>query len=79
VFNAVSPHPVTNEEFTRALGEAVHRPAFIPVPAFAVKLLVGDMAELILASQRAIPQAAERAGFTFRHPDVFGALTNVLR
>jgi uncharacterized protein len=79
VFNAVSPFPVTNAEFTRALGEAVHRPAFIPVPGFAVKLLMGDVAELVLGSQRVIPDAAVRAGFTFDHPDVFGALAQICR
>jgi uncharacterized protein (TIGR01777 family) len=77
-FNAVSPHPVTNAEFTRALAQALHRPALLPVPAFAVKLLFGDMAQVVLASQRAIPQAAERAGFTFRYPDIYGALRQIL-
>ncbi len=77
VFNAVSPFPVTNAEFTRALGEGVHRPAFIPVPGFAVKLLFGEMSEIVLGSQRAIPDAAVRAGFTFDHPDVFGALAGI--
>jgi uncharacterized protein (TIGR01777 family) len=78
VFNAVSPFPVTNAEFTRALAEAVHRPAFIPVPALAVKLLFGEMSEIVLGSQRAIPDAAVRAGFTFDHPDVFGALAGII-
>ncbi len=79
VFNAVSPFPVTNAEFTKALAAAVHRPAIFPVPAFALKLLFGDMAEVILASQRAIPDAAVRAGFTFDHPDIYGALEQVVR
>jgi uncharacterized protein (TIGR01777 family) len=79
VFNGVSPFPVTNAEFTKALGEALHRPAIIPVPAFGVKLLFGDMAEIVLGSQRAIPDAAIRAGFTFDHPDVFGTLEQVVR
>jgi uncharacterized protein len=78
VFNAVAPYPVTNAEFTKALGEAVHRPAFMPVPAFAVKLLFGEMSEVVLASQRAIPDAATRAGFTFQYPEIHGALTHVL-
>lgn len=78
VFNAVSPNPVTNAEFTRALGQALSRPAIIPVPAFAVKLLFGDMAEIVLGSQRAIPDAALRAGFTFNYPDIYGALTHVV-
>jgi hypothetical protein len=75
--NATSPHPVTNREFTRALAHAVHRPALIPVPAFALKLLFGEMAEVILASQRAIPQAAQRAGFEYRYPDIAGALLQI--
>jgi uncharacterized protein (TIGR01777 family) len=79
VFNAVSPFPVTNAEFTKALGEAVHRPAVIPVPAFAIKLLFGEMAGIVLASQRAVPDAALRAGFTFSHPDIFGVLAEVVR
>lgn len=78
VFNAVSPFPVTNAEFTRALGEAVHRPAFIPVPGFAVRLLFGEMSDIVLGSQRAIPDSAVRAGFTFDHPDVFGALAGII-
>ncbi len=77
-FNAVSPHPVTNAEFTRALGRALHRPAFMPVPKFALQLLYGEMAETILASQRAIPDAAVRAGFTFDYPDVYAALERIL-
>lgn len=79
VFNAVAPFPVTNAEFTRALAEAVHRPAILPVPAFAVKMLFGEMAEIVLGSQRAIPDAAARSGFTFAHADVFGALEQVLK
>lgn len=78
VLNAVSPHPVTNAEFTRALGHAVHRPAWIPVPAFAVKLLLGEMAEVLLASQRVIPEATARAGFEFQHPDLSAALLEIL-
>jgi uncharacterized protein (TIGR01777 family) len=77
-FNAVSPHPVTNREFTRALARAVNRPAILPVPGFALKLLFGEMASVIRASQRAIPDAAIRAGFTFDYPDIFGALAQIL-
>jgi len=77
VFNATSPFPVTNREFTQALAEAVHRPAIIPVPAFALRLALGEMAEVVLASQRAIPDAAQRAGFVFEHPDIFAALAQI--
>ena len=77
VLNATSPHPATNAEFTQALAHAVHRPAFLPVPAFALKLAMGEMSEVLLASQRAIPQAALRAGFEFRYPDLAGALLQI--
>ena len=77
VFNATSPFPVNNREFTQALAEAVHRPAIIPVPAFALRLALGEMAEILLASQRAIPDAAQRAGFVFEHPDIFAALAQI--
>jgi len=77
VFNATSPFPVTNREFTQALAEAVHRPAIIPVPAFALRLALGEMAEVVLASQRAIPDASQRAGFVFEHPDIFAALAQI--
>jgi uncharacterized protein (TIGR01777 family) len=79
VFNATSPFPVPNREFTHALAEAVHRPAIIPVPAFALKLALGEMASVLLASQRAIPDAAQRAGFVFEHPDIFAALAQITR
>jgi uncharacterized protein (TIGR01777 family) len=79
VFNATSPFPVTNREFTRALAEAVHRPAIFPVPAFALKLMFGEMSQVLLASQRAVPDAAQRAGFVFEHPDIFAALAQIAR
>jgi len=77
VFNATSPFPVTNREFTQALAEALHRPAIIPVPAFALRWALGEMAEVVLGSQRAIPDAAQRAGFVFEHPDIFTALAQI--
>jgi uncharacterized protein (TIGR01777 family) len=73
-FNAVAPHPVKNVEFTRALAQALHRPAFFPIPAFAIKALFGEMAEIVLASQRVVPDAAIRQGFTFDYPEIYGAL-----
>lgn len=77
VFNATSPFPVTNREFTRALGAAVHRPAIFPVPAFALRLVFGEMSEVLLASQRALPDAAQRGGFVFQNPDIFAALAQI--
>ena len=73
--NAVAPGAVTNGSFATALGHALHRPALLPVPAFALKLLLGEMAEeLILASLRVLPARALETGYAFRHPDLPGAL-----
>lgn len=77
--NATSPNPVTNAEFTRELAHALHRPAIFPVPKFALHLLYGDMAQIIYASQRAIPEAALRAGYQFRFPKLDGALLDIVR
>lgn len=78
VMNATSPHPVTNLEFTDALAHALRRPAFMRVPAFALKAFYGEMAETILGSQRAIPEGAVRAGFEFQYPDIRAALIQIL-
>lgn len=78
--NAVSPNPVTNAEFTRALGQALHRPTLFPMPAFAVRAAFGEMGtELLLASQRVLPRAALASGFRFRHPELGAALVSVLK
>jgi uncharacterized protein len=72
--NAVAPDPPTNAEFSRALGRALHRPAFAPVPAFAIRLLYGQMAEIVLQGRRAVPARAQQLGFTWRHADLDEAL-----
>ncbi|HYP14725.1 MAG TPA: TIGR01777 family oxidoreductase, partial [Bryobacteraceae bacterium] len=72
--NAVSPVPLRNSEFTQALGSAVHRPAFFPVPKLALSVLFGEMAGVMLSSQRVVPNAAELARFPFRYRDVQPAL-----
>jgi uncharacterized protein (TIGR01777 family) len=76
--NATAPHPVTNDEFTRRLAIALHRPAIFPVPAFALKLVFGEMSEVLLDSQRALPAAAQAAGFHFQYPELAVALENIL-
>jgi uncharacterized protein (TIGR01777 family) len=76
--NGVAPIPVTNADFTQVLAKAVHRPAIFPVPAFGLKLLFGEMSEVLLASQRVLPAAAEAAGFQFRFPELGGALQDLL-
>lgn len=75
--NAVAPNPVTNATFTRELAAALHRPALFPVPAAALKLLLGEMSQVVLASQRVIPEAALRAGFQFRFTEVGEALRQI--
>jgi uncharacterized protein (TIGR01777 family) len=75
--NAVAPNPVTNADFTRELATALHRPAIFPVPAAALKLLLGEMSQVVLASQRVIPEAALRAGFHFRFTEVGDALRQI--
>jgi uncharacterized protein len=78
-FNGVAPYPVSNSEFTRALAQALHRPAIFPVPGFALKALFGEMSGILLASQRVAPAAAEAAGFRFRFPQLGAALGDLLR
>jgi hypothetical protein len=73
--NVTAPTPVTSADFARALGRALHRPAFMPAPAFALRLLLGEMADaLLLSGQRAVPARAERGGFRFRYAQVDDAL-----
>lgn len=75
--NATSPHPVTNDEFTARLATVLHRPAFLPAPAFALKLVLGEMSEMLLASQRVVPAVAKSSGFSFRFPDLHSALEDL--
>ncbi len=78
-FNIVAPHPVTNREFTRILGEAVQRPARLPAPAWLLRGLLGEAADaLLLSSTRAWPARLTTAGFTFRHPELAGVLACLL-
>ena len=76
--NAVSPNPVTNARFTRELARALHRPAIFPVPLFALQMLFGQMAEILYASQRVIPEAAIRAGFEFKFSEIGAALRDLV-
>lgn len=77
--NLTAPAPVTNAEFTRVLGEVLGRPTLIPVPAAALRLALGEMAdELLLASLRVVPERLTAAGYPFRHPDLAAALRHVL-
>jgi uncharacterized protein (TIGR01777 family) len=73
--NLTAPHPVTNTKFAQTLGRVLHRPALAPAPAFAMRLLLGEMADaLILNGQRVLPAKATLHGFEFRYPDLESAL-----
>ncbi|HEY6367573.1 MAG TPA: TIGR01777 family oxidoreductase [Candidatus Binatia bacterium] len=76
-FNATAPNPVTMEEFCKVLGKVLNRPSWAPVPASLLTLLLGEMADLVLAGQKALPQAAEKMGYNFRHPNLAGALESL--
>ena len=73
-YNAAAPEPVTNAEFSQALGRALHRPAVLPVPGLALRALYGDMAEMVTEGQRAVPRRALDGGYVFRHTDLDAAL-----
>lgn len=77
--NAVSPHPATNREFTQTLGRVLRRPTVFPLPGFAARLALGEMAEaLLLASARVVPQRLLSSGYEFRYPDLEAALRHLL-
>jgi uncharacterized protein (TIGR01777 family) len=77
--NVVAPQPVRNAAFAQALGRAMHRPAIVPAPAFALEFALGEMAEaLLLASQRVVPSRLEQLGFRFSQRDLSSALTSIL-
>jgi uncharacterized protein len=79
VYNGTAPSPVTNAEFARALGTALHRPALLPTPAFALKILFGEMADILLTGQRVIPKRAIAEGFAFTYRDLTSTLAAILR
>ncbi|MEI6255421.1 MAG: TIGR01777 family oxidoreductase [Planctomycetota bacterium] len=76
--NAVAPHPVRNSEFTKVLARQLHRPAFLPAPYFGLRLLFGEFAKVLFASQRVIPQLAIETGFVFQYPELAAALREIL-
>lgn len=78
VFNGTAPEPVTNAEFSKTLGKVLNRPAFFPVPGFVLKILLGEMSELLLGGQRVMPERLEQAGFEFKFKSLELALKDVL-
>ena len=76
-FNATAPNPVTMEEFCKALARVLNRPSWAPVPASVLTLLLGEMAEMLLTGQRAVPKAAQDLGYSFRYPTILEALRSL--
>ncbi len=78
-FNLAAPNPVTNAEFGRAVGRVLHRPSFVPTPAFPLRLALGEMATVVLDGQRVVPRRLTDLGFKFRFAEAEAALRDVLR
>lgn len=78
-YNGTAPEPATQREFAKTLGRVLHRPARLPTPAFALKLMFGEMSDLLLTGQRVLPAHATAEGFTFQYPRLEDALNDVLR
>ncbi|HLW68210.1 MAG TPA: TIGR01777 family oxidoreductase [Gemmataceae bacterium] len=76
--NVTAPNPVTNKDFAKTLGRALGRPAFMPTPGFMLKLVMGDGAEIVLTGQRVLPKRAQECGYSFRFPELDGALAEIL-
>lgn len=77
--NAVSPHPVTNHDFTKTLGEVLYRPTFMPLPEFVVGMVFGEMGDaLLLSSAKVMPKRLEDAGFEFKYPDLKAAIEHAV-
>lgn len=76
--NGVAPQPIRNVDFTMVLASVLHRPAILPAPKIALKLLFGEMADVVVTSQRVFPEAAFRSGFSYHHTDLRKALQQIL-
>ncbi len=76
--NGTAPNPVTNRDFSKALGRALHRPSFFPTPGFLLRLVVGKAAEVVATGQRVLPRRALALGYAFRYPTVDAALQHIL-
>jgi len=77
--NGAAPYPVVNADFTKTLAAALKRPAIFPVPGLALRVLFGEMADMLMASQRVLPKVAEAAGFRFQFPQLGPALADALK
>jgi hypothetical protein len=76
---AAAPQPVRNRDLARAIGRVLRRPSAMPAPAFAIRLAAGEVADVVLSSQRAVPRKALELGYRFRFPELEAALRDLLR
>lgn len=77
-YNLCTPHPLKNKDFAKRIGKVMNRPAFMPAPAFALKLALGEIAAIVLDGRRAMPTKLQEAGFTFKYPEAEAALMDLL-
>jgi len=77
-YNLCAPQPLTYRDMAKVVGKVMKRPSFVPAPAFALRLLLGEVADVVLNGRRALPSRLEEAGFTFRYPDAETAVQNLL-
>jgi uncharacterized protein (TIGR01777 family) len=77
--NGTAPNPVTNKEFVKALGRALHRPAFLPTPGFALRLGLGEVAGVVLSGQRVLPRKAQQLGYQFQFPTIDAAFADIFK
>jgi len=77
--NGTAPNPVTNREFSKALGRALHRPAFMPTPEFALRLALGEVAEVVTAGQKVLPKQSLAFGMRYRFTNIDEALADILK
>jgi NAD dependent epimerase/dehydratase family enzyme len=78
IYNGTAPHPMQQGDFSTVLGKVLHRPAFLPTPAFALKLALGGFSAELLASKRVMPKRLQEAGFEFQYPELETALRQAL-
>jgi uncharacterized protein len=79
VYNFCAPKPLTNIEFGKVLGRVLHRPSYFPVPAFAFKLILGEMSTILLDGQRQVPERLQKSGYTFQFPEAEQALIDIYK
>jgi uncharacterized protein (TIGR01777 family) len=77
--NLTAPDPVTNKEFSSALGKALGRPSWLPVPGFILKAALGELGQIAQTGQRVIPEKALETGYKFKYPEIKGALKDILK